>query len=340
MKNSITYTYKYFCTISPIDFNNKWWLFGFNNIVYDLKEDKYRKYKNKDYVITNTGYNWVEPSNEEIKELHNILNKLFDNDEMKNSFFTIISFFLEGKPSNKILFASNINKYKKKILINFLLAAFGEYSHTYINQMDYIRWDDYIQRRLNIISQSSSDIDNILKNITNKGSILINSYSPVIINSNYKDIYYNTIIDIPFHNNESNNQYNNENYDYSKYKYAMIYILFNYYKEYKKEQKNVIKNNIFNCLNTIIINKNIINWFNNTYVETNNSYDKLLIRDIYNNFINSDSFNILKNLFIHYKFLKLYIQDVFITDSFFLNLIYTISSDKLSTIIYKYKIKN
>jgi hypothetical protein len=77
MKKDIIETYKEECIDININFDDKWWLFGFNNVVYDLKEQKFREYYYDDYIATTTGYDWQEPTDEEISTLQKLLNLIF-----------------------------------------------------------------------------------------------------------------------------------------------------------------------------------------------------------------------------------------------------------------------
>lgn len=57
-KKDVIETYKEYGANEDIHFDDKWWLLGFNNKVYDFKERSMRKYEYDDYIVTTTGYDW------------------------------------------------------------------------------------------------------------------------------------------------------------------------------------------------------------------------------------------------------------------------------------------
>ena len=60
-KKEIIETTKECLTNNKIEFDSKFYLFGFNNLVYDLNYDKFREYKYDDYISITTRYDWNEP---------------------------------------------------------------------------------------------------------------------------------------------------------------------------------------------------------------------------------------------------------------------------------------
>lgn len=66
--NVIAYAYCLWYINNTIVFDNKYWLYGFNNIVYDLKIHNFRNYKFDDYVSITTNYDWRDNTNKESKK--------------------------------------------------------------------------------------------------------------------------------------------------------------------------------------------------------------------------------------------------------------------------------
>jgi len=64
-KKEIIETTKEYLINNNIEFDNKYYLFGFNNKVYDLNEGNFRDYKYDDYVSITTGYDWIDVNKEE-----------------------------------------------------------------------------------------------------------------------------------------------------------------------------------------------------------------------------------------------------------------------------------
>jgi len=67
-KKEIVETTKEFMTNNTDIFDNKPYLFGFTNVVYDLSVRQFRHYQRSDLVSITTGYDWVEPTAEELND--------------------------------------------------------------------------------------------------------------------------------------------------------------------------------------------------------------------------------------------------------------------------------
>jgi hypothetical protein len=77
-KKEIIETTKECLTNNKIEFDSKFYLFGFENKVYDLNEGKFRDYKYDDYISIITGYEWIEPDKKDIDIMNKIINNIID----------------------------------------------------------------------------------------------------------------------------------------------------------------------------------------------------------------------------------------------------------------------
>jgi len=127
MKKDIIETYKEECIDININFDDKWWLFGFNNVVYDLKEQKFREYYYDDYIATTTGYDWQEPTDEEISTLQKLLNLIFPIESEKELYLQILATGLDGRCLEKFIIANGTGGNSKGMLNDLCLAAVGNY---------------------------------------------------------------------------------------------------------------------------------------------------------------------------------------------------------------------
>ena len=73
LKKELEETYKEYGVNDRIKFDDKWFLFVFNNTVYDLQEQRFREYSYDDYVATTCGYDWRDPSQEELDTVHSLI---------------------------------------------------------------------------------------------------------------------------------------------------------------------------------------------------------------------------------------------------------------------------
>ena len=94
-KKEIIETTKDYLTNNEIEFDNKYWLFGFNNNVYDLKLGKFREYQYDDYISITTGYIWIDPITEELDEMKTIIKQILPDKEIRNLYMTILSTGIE-----------------------------------------------------------------------------------------------------------------------------------------------------------------------------------------------------------------------------------------------------
>ena len=76
-KKEIIETTKECLTNNKIEFDSKFYLFGFDNLVYDLNENKFREYKYDDYISITTGYEWIEPNEKQLRTVNKIINNIF-----------------------------------------------------------------------------------------------------------------------------------------------------------------------------------------------------------------------------------------------------------------------
>jgi putative DNA primase/helicase len=127
MKRDLIETYKEEGRNDNVNFDDKWWLLGFNNIVYDLKEQEFRKYKYDDYIATTTGYDWREPTEEELKTVNNLINLIFPVEDERELYLQILSTGLDGRCLEKFIIANASGGNGKGLINDLCLAAVGNY---------------------------------------------------------------------------------------------------------------------------------------------------------------------------------------------------------------------
>ena len=127
MKRDIIETYKEDGLCENVDFDNKWWLFGFNNMIYDIKKQTFRKYHYDDYVVTTTGYDWREPTEDEINTVEQLINKIFPIEDEKELYLQILSTGLDGRCLEKFIIANAGGGNGKGVINDLCLCALGNY---------------------------------------------------------------------------------------------------------------------------------------------------------------------------------------------------------------------
>jgi phage/plasmid-associated DNA primase len=128
LKKEIIETTKEYMKNNDIEFDNKWWLFGFNNCVYDLREQRFREYKYDDYVSLTTGYEWYEPTGEQLEKVYEILLQIFPDSDIRQLYLTILSTGFEGRCFEKLVISNGSGRNGKGMIDDLALLAFGNYA--------------------------------------------------------------------------------------------------------------------------------------------------------------------------------------------------------------------
>ena len=126
-KKEIVETSRETLTNNNIKFDNKSYLLGFTNIVYDLIEHQFRDYKYDDYITITTGYEWNEPTSDQINKINNLICSIFPKEDERNSFLTILSTGLDGRALEKFFIFNGEGRNGKGFINDLFLLALGNY---------------------------------------------------------------------------------------------------------------------------------------------------------------------------------------------------------------------
>lgn len=316
-----------------IKFDMKSHLLGFNNLVLDLHEKKFREYTKEDYISITTGYDWREPTKEELKTVNKILNQVFPIDEERKLLLQIYSTCLLGECLQKFIIFNGKGRNGKGVLDDLLLSALGNYGILANSSLlfeknktganpEKARLD---KKRCVIFREPAATgyIDNsILKEMTGGGKLpcrgLYDSntekylFNTTILECNKRpklkenpttaemariiDIRFNSIFttdeeecDAVQHIYKANNYYSTEEFK-EKYKYALIKIILDAYKQYEKQHFNFILPESVkkNTTEYLEMSCQILEWMNDIYDKTNNKADVIELKILFDEFKNSD----------------------------------------------------
>lgn len=126
-KQEMVTTYKEINLKNEIKFDNKWSLFGFNNIVYDLEKSEFREYEYSDYVSITTGYDWREPTVDEIDLINELLKQIMPNNDERKLYLEILSTAMSGESVEKFVIFNGKGGNGKGMIDDLLLTALGNY---------------------------------------------------------------------------------------------------------------------------------------------------------------------------------------------------------------------
>lgn len=126
-KENIVKTYRELGSNSQVKFDSNCDLLGFNNVVYDLENGVFRDYKYDDYILTTTGYNWQEPTQDEIDTLTKLIEQIMPNKEERNLYLQILCSTLDGRCVEKFIIFNGEGGNGKGMMDDLLLCALGNH---------------------------------------------------------------------------------------------------------------------------------------------------------------------------------------------------------------------
>jgi len=134
MKRNIVELYKEH-GVRNIQFDEKWHLLGFNNMVYDLITHRFREYREDDYISTTTGYDWVTPTYAELATMESLIEKIMPIKEERIFYKAVLSTALEGRCLEKFIIFNGSGGNGKGMIDEMLLLALGQHAITANNSI-------------------------------------------------------------------------------------------------------------------------------------------------------------------------------------------------------------
>lgn len=128
LKRDIEETYREYNSIKDLKFDNKWNLFGFNNTVYDLRSQSFREYNYDDYIHLTSGYDYREPTQQEIHTMNTLIQQIMPDPNERNFLIQIMSTSLEGRCLEHFVILNGCGGNGKSLLNDILLRAIGKHS--------------------------------------------------------------------------------------------------------------------------------------------------------------------------------------------------------------------
>jgi len=360
-KKDVEETYKEYGTNNTINFDDKTYLFGFNNVVYDLEQGIFREYKYDDYVSITCGYDWREPTDEEIKVVSDLIESIMPVKEERDLFLQIMCTALDGKCLEKFVIFNGGGGNGKGVIDDLLLKAVGNYGMIGNNGILFEtsktgsnpEKSNIHKKRLVIFrepSERNKFENSVIKELTGGGTFSARSHHEktttkelnltMIVECNKRPLFAEEpqdaetrrIIDLFFRStfttdktlvDGENNiflakpEYKSVEFQ-EKYKFALIKILMDQYKIFKKNNYvlNPPKSIKERTQLYLEMSCNIVQWFKDNYTLTNNKNDFIQVKDIYADFVLSDYYvNLSRSE--RRKYNKTYFLEYFQTNIFF-----------------------
>lgn len=326
-EKNIIKQYKEFGT-KNIEFDNKWWLLGFNNKVLDLQTHAFRDYKFDDYITITTGYDWIEPTEQQMQTIKNAIKQIMPIKNERQLLKQILSTSLEGRYLEQFIMFNSKGRNGKSFINELLVMALGSYSIYATNSILYktntnFTLADLDKKRL-VIFMDPLDKDkfknSVLRELTGKGEIVIKTKNnnivqkilhntmiceyntKFILSNDCEDEYTKKFINVTFRSTFSDNDVDETNFIFKsdislksnefkhEHKYALIKLLINAHIDYT--------NNNFKFTTPESITKttheyhqknyDLLEWVKKTYEFTNNKNDFIQIKELYKIFKGSE----------------------------------------------------
>ena len=110
-----------------VDFDRNKNVLPFDNCLYDLKEHKFRNINPNDYISMTTGYNWSEPTKEDIELVKDLFLKIQPNKEYRDCLLDILCTGLYGLVTQSFIFYTGGGANGKSTIDDIMLSAMGNF---------------------------------------------------------------------------------------------------------------------------------------------------------------------------------------------------------------------
>ena len=113
-----------------IQFDKNPYLLPFNNTCYDLKTHNWVGTRRENYILETTGYNWVMPTEAQIKKISKLIDEIFPDPEIKQEYTHYLATGLYGIPIEKFIFASGGGGNGKGVINELQLEVLGNFGYS------------------------------------------------------------------------------------------------------------------------------------------------------------------------------------------------------------------
>ena len=130
-KKDIVATSKEVFTNNKIEFDMNGSLIGFENGIYDLEKDEFRKYNYNDYITFTTKHNFYEKYDEKkMEEVKNFINSFMPDPEIQKLYLEILATGLEGRTLQKFIIFNGSGGNGKSLMDEYMEFLLGDYAYT------------------------------------------------------------------------------------------------------------------------------------------------------------------------------------------------------------------
>jgi phage/plasmid-associated DNA primase len=127
-KKEMVETYKEINVKNDVKLDDKWYLLGFNNLVYDLELGKFREYEFNDYISLTTGYDWRDPLDDELLLMNKLINQIMPIEDERELYLQILASCMSGQCIEHFFVFNGSGGNGKGMINDLLLIALGNYA--------------------------------------------------------------------------------------------------------------------------------------------------------------------------------------------------------------------
>jgi phage/plasmid-associated DNA primase len=109
-----------------IKFDNNPDILPFNNTVYELNTGEFRDFKYDDYITKTTGYDWIPPTDDEIKRVEHIIAQILFKEDVRKTAMCYLSTGISGHQLQHIAFFTGKGGNGKSWINKMMSAAMGD----------------------------------------------------------------------------------------------------------------------------------------------------------------------------------------------------------------------
>ena len=130
IKNVCNDAIKIYIENNNVTFEKNPYTFCFNDKVFDLKTCQFVEPTKDDFMTLTTGYDYKEPTPEEIKSIETALKQVFPNQEERKLFLILLSLTLFGKTIEKFVIMTGSGRNGKGYINELNMKMLGNYGYT------------------------------------------------------------------------------------------------------------------------------------------------------------------------------------------------------------------
>ncbi len=109
--------------------NDKPYLLAFKNTVYDFAKNDFKEQEKQDYITMNCGYDWVEPTQEQMDLIKLLIERIFVNPEIRKCYMSVLRNGCIGVCPEKFVIANGGGRNGKGLLNDLMRCALGGYAY-------------------------------------------------------------------------------------------------------------------------------------------------------------------------------------------------------------------